>query len=553
MMRNSKLFKPDFWKSSTFLIMMFYLVFFLFPIVTLLKQAVYDDATHSYTFANFAKFFGQSYYLGTIVNSFKVTVLATVLTLLLGIPLAYFLTMYKVKGSKTIHILIILCSMSAPFIGAYSWILLLGRSGIITKFMVSTFGISMPDIYGFGGILLVLTLQLFPLVYLYIQGALKSVDNSLFEASENMGITGMQRFYKVVLPLIKPTMYASALLVFMRAFADFGTPMLIGEGYRVFPRLIFDEFISEVGGDSGFAAAVSVIAILLTTVLFLIQRWLSSRKQFSMSAMHSVRPKSMKKGQSILVHGFIYSVVGLAILPQLYVIYTSFLKTSGLIFVGGYSLDSYREAFLRLGNSIQNTFLIPGIALVVIIVVAVIIAYVAVRRRNVFSTAIDTISMVPYIIPGTVLGIAMVGAFSDKPFFLTGTFAIMIIALVVRRLPYTIRSSVAILQQISISVEEAAISLGASNFKTFFKITVPMMSAGVISGAILSWITMISELSTAIILYTGKTQTLTISIYTQVIRGNYGIAAALSTILTVLTIASLLVFMKISKGNDIQV
>ncbi|WZU03156.1 ABC transporter permease subunit [Erysipelothrix sp. D19-032] len=102
--------------------------------------------------------------------------------------------------------------------------------------------------------LLVLTLQLFPLVYLYIQGALGSVDNSLFEASESMGITGFKRFFKVVLPLIKPTIYASALLVFMRAFADFGTPMLIGEGYRTFPRLIFDEFISEMGGDTGFLA-----------------------------------------------------------------------------------------------------------------------------------------------------------------------------------------------------------------------------------------------------------------------------------------------------------
>ncbi|CAM3571840.1 iron ABC transporter permease [Erysipelothrix sp. HDW6B] len=549
----NKLRKPDFWKASTLVVLVLYGLFFIYPIVNLLAQSIYDPSLGGFTLTHFNKFFSQPYYLKTIVNSFQVTIIATLLTLLIGIPLAYFTTVYKVRGKKFLNIIIILCSMSAPFIGAYSWILLLGRSGLITKFMLSTFGIVIPDIYGFSGILLVLTLQLFPLVYLYIQGALSSVDNSLFEASESMGITGFKRFFKVVLPLIKPTIYASALLVFMRAFADFGTPMLIGEGYRTFPRLIFDEFISEMGGDTGFAAAISVIAILLTTVFFLFQRWLSNRNQFSMSALHSIEPKPMKRSLSVMVHTFVYGVVAVAFMPQVYVFYTSFLKTSGLIFVDGYSLDSYREAFSRLGNSIQNTFIIPGIALVIIVIMAVIIAYIAVRRRNPLTATVDAVSMIPYIIPGTVLGIAMLTSLSKRPFMLTGTFTIMIIALVVRRLPYTIRSSVAILQQISISVEEAAISLGTSNSKTFFKITVPMMSAGVISGAILSWITMISELSTAIILYTSKTQTMTVSIYTQVIRGNYGIAAALSAILTGLTIISLLVFMKLSKGKNIQI
>ena len=123
--------------------------------------------------------------------------------------------------------------MSAPFIGAYSWILLLGRSGIITTFF-KNLGIAIPDIYGFGGIVLVMTLQLFPLVFLYAKGALKNIDNSLIEAAENLGCSGIACFFKVVVPLIMPTLLAAALLVFMRSFADFGTPMLIGEGYRTF-------------------------------------------------------------------------------------------------------------------------------------------------------------------------------------------------------------------------------------------------------------------------------------------------------------------------------
>ena len=185
-------------------------------------------------------------------------------------PLAYVYNMYYIKGRGFLQIIIILCSMSAPFIGAYSWILLLGNSGLIRKAIKSLLGITLPSIYGFNGILLVLSLQLFPLVFLYVSGAMKNIDNSLLEASENMGCKGVRRFFKVILPLCMPTILAATLLVFMRAFADFGTPLLIGQGYRTFPVEIYNAFFSETaGGDYGFACATSVIAILITTVVFL--------------------------------------------------------------------------------------------------------------------------------------------------------------------------------------------------------------------------------------------------------------------------------------------
>ena len=206
----------------------------------------------------------------------------------------------------------------------------------------------------------------------------------------------------------------------------------------------------------------------------------------------------------------------------------------------------------KLGRSIQNTIIIPLLALVVIVLLAVLIAYLVVRRRNALTNVVDVLSMIPYIVPGTVLGIALLIGFNKPPLLISGTMLIMVVALIIRRLPYTIRSSVAILQQIPMSIEEAAISLGASKMKAFFRITVPMMASGIISGAILSWVTMISELSTAIILYTGKTKTLTVAIYTEVIRGNYGTAAALSTIMTILTVISLLAFSKLNGGKDIS-
>lgn len=180
-------------------------------------------------------------------------------------------------------------------------------------------------------------------------------------------------------------------------------------------------------------------------------------------------------------------------------------------------------------------------------------AYLSVRKKSMLTSAIDTIAMFPYIIPGSVLGITLLLAFNGKgdPLVLSGTATIMIISLVIRRLAYTLRSSSAILYQISPSVEEAAISLGDSPLKAFVKVTAKLMLPGVISGAILSWITLINELSSSVMLYTANTRTMSVAIYNEVIRASYGTAAALATILTLTTVLSLFLFFKISVSKDV--
>lgn len=546
--------KMNVWLVSSIIIFISYLLFLIYPIVTILKQAIFVNGQLS--LGNFVTFFSKDYYVETLFNSFKVSVVATLLSLIVGTVLAYAFAMYRFKGKKYLQVLIIIASMSAPFVGAYSWILLLGRNGVITKWLATTFGFPKIDIYGFLGIVLVFTLQLFPLVFLYVSGALKSMDNSLLEAAESMGVTGTKKMTKIVLPLLVPTLLAAALLVFMRAFSDFGTPMLIGEGYRTFPVLVYSQFISEVGGNSAFASALAIIAITIALIIFLIQKYLAQKNSFSMNSLHPIEPKNINGLKKVMVYTGVYGLIGLSVLPQVYLIYTSFLKTSGMIFVKGYSLNSYRQAFDRMGVSILNTLRIPLMALILVLVFATFISYLSVRKRNPFTSLIDSMSMVPYIVPGTVLGIAFITAFNTgiagSGFLaIIGTSLVMIISLAIRRLPYTIRSSVAALQQISPSIEEAAASLGSSKINTFIKITIPMMLSGIISGAILSWITMISELSTSILLYNINTKTMTVAIYTEVLRGNYGIAAALSTLLTSFTVVSLLIFMKVSKSDRI--
>ena len=505
-----------------------------------------------FTLANFAKFFSKKYYYGTILNSLKVSICVTLVSLIIGIVFSYFYSFFRLKGAKFLLVASILCCMSAPFIGAYAWILLLGRSGAITN-VLKSLGINVGSIYGFWGILLVQATKLYPLVLIYMNGMFRNLDNSLMEASANLGCKGIKRFFKVVLRLSMPTVLAAALLVFMRAFADFGTPLMIGEGYRTFTVEIYNQFLSETGSNYNFASAIRVIAVLLTAAIFLLQKLATKKFSFTMNALHPVEKKEAKGLGGVLMHVFCYGIVAISALPQLYIIYVSFRNSKNGVFQTGYSLANYREAIDKLlFRATGNTVIVGVAALAGIILLAIMISYLTVRRPNVLNHTIDTVSMLPYIMPGSVIAIALLSTFSRRPLVLTGTLAIMIIAVIIRRLPYTTRSATATLIQIPLSIEEASISLGASKMKTFFKITVPMMSSGIVSGAILSWVSIVTEVSSAVILYNNRSITLTVGTYSAISRGNFGAAAAFATVTTVLTALSLVVYMKVTKSENIE-
>lgn len=541
--------RRDIWTVLGLMLLLLFVVFFIYPCIRLLWEAFYTEKT-GFTMKAFTKFFSKKYYYSTILNSFKVSAAVMVISLLIGVPFSYFFSFYRLKGRKVLFVLALLCTMSAPFIGAYSWIMLLGRSGVITK-LLEGLGIKLGSIYGFGGILLVQSLKLFPLVVIYMNGAFQDIDNSLLEASANLGCTGLKRFFKVIMGLTMPTILAAALIVFMRAFADFGTPALIGEGYKTFPVLIYDSFLSEVGADYNFASAVSVLAIVLTAVVFLVQKFATSRFKFTINSLHPIQKKEARGVKGFLMHAYCYLLIAVALLPQFYIIFDSFRDYKGQVAQDTYSLSNYQNAIRKLlGRSVKNTLVISIIALVVIIIIAVLIAYLVVRRSGGLSHTVDTISMLPYIMPGAVIGIALIIAFNTKYFSLTGTMTIMVIALAIRRMPYTSRSATATMMQIPISTEEAAISLGASKIKTFIKVTVPQMTSGIVSGAILSFVSIITEMSSGIFLYNNSTITLTLSTYNAITLGSYGTASAFATVTTLLTIVCLVLYLVCTRGSE---
>lgn len=440
--------KFNLWMGIALLILCFFIIFVVYPLILILYKSVIDPESSKLTLDYFTKFFARKYYWSTLVNSFYVTVCSTIIASVIGLPMAYVLRSVKIPGSKYLNILIVISYLSPPFIGAYAWIQLLGRNGFVTQIINSIFGVKLDGIYGFAGIVIVITL-----------------------------------------------------------------------------------------------------------LLFFLQRYIAGHYSYSMTALKPMEAVEAKGSKKIFAYLFVYGVTFLAMLPQLTVIFTSFLEVSGgAVYTGNFSLQNYMNTlFAKDNNSITNTYLFGICAIFIVVFMGIFISYLTVRKRSYVTEVLDTVTMFPYIIPGSVLGISFLYAFNKQPLILSGTALIIIISLAIRRMPYTIRSSTAIITQISPSIEEAAISLGATEFKSFWKVTVPMMLPGVLAGAIMSWITLISELSSSIILYTSKTSTLTVAIYTEVIRSNFGNAAAYSTVLTLTSIISLLIFFKLTHNKDISV
>lgn len=546
---GGKRFRLNFWTVVIIVFSIIAILFILYPFAQLFIQSFFPKGG-AFSLKNYQTFFEKKYYMTGLRHSLTLCCCATVLGVVLGIPMAYVTSRFNVWGKRVINIMVVLSMLSPPFIGAYSWVLLLGRSGFITE-ALRGIGIEIGSIYGFKGILLVFTLKLFPYVFMYVSSALSTFDSALEEASESLGVHGIQRIFRVTLPVIMPTILSSALMVFMDSLADFGTPLLIGEGYKTLPVMIYEKYLSEVSSNASFASTLSVVIVVCAMAVMGLQKWFISRKNYTMSSLRPPAEVKLSAGKRALASIPVWIVSLLAILPQITVVVTSFLKTNGPLFVKGFSLDSYRAIWYRLSSNIKNTYTFAFLAIIFMMLIALLLAYIIVRRKSKISSILDMLFMFPYVIPGSVLGIALVMAFNQKPLLLHGTVTLMVISYVIRKLPFTLRSSIGILYQIEPAIEEASISLGVPPMKTFFKTTAILMLPGMFSGAVLSFIATINELSSTIILYTGKTATISVAIYSEIFKDGYGTAAALATILTVTTIICLAIFNKVSGGKSV--
>jgi iron(III) transport system permease protein len=530
--------RPDFWTLVTLMGYLIVALLLVLPLFNIFKFSFMDKETGLFSLANWREFFTKKYYSQSFLNTMFVSLGGTLGSLVLGVPLALFTTRYRVFGRTLLSTLAVLALLSPPFIGAYSWIILLGRRGFLRLFLMSL-GIPFPAIYGPLGIILVYSLHYYPYVFLLTSGALTTVDRSLEEAAENLGARAWRRFFRVTLPLVLPSVTAGGLLAFMMCLSNFDTPMIIGGNYRVLPTLAYNLFTSEVGERPGLASTVSILLILCASAVIFLQRYAAARRKYASSLLNRPVPKSLRGWSWFGAHLASYLIVFLSTIPLAIVVYFSFRNTSGPVFQSGLGLDSYLKVFREVPKTITNSLLFSTAAVALIVVAGTLLGFVLARRRNVPAQVLDPLLMIPYMVPGTVIGIGFIIAFNRKPLFLLGSSAIIIMAYFIRRLPYSVRSGASILKQIDPVLEEAGINLGAPPARTFRKVTLPLMLPGILSGAILSWVTALNEISASILLYVGRTMTMPIRIYLSVLDGYFGPASAMSTILLAVTGLSL--------------
>ena len=335
-------FYKDFWFWVKVLIFAVFLVFLVYPFSTLVINSFFSSKAEGVTLYNFERFFTKKYYNQALGNSLMVSLIPTITSILIGVPMAYLMTRFNIAGKTFWHVLIILSLMCPPFLGAYSWIILFGNAGVVTKWLTDLLGFQMPSIYGLGGICAVFTLKLFPYVYLYVSGAMGSIDRSVEECAENLGSGKLRRLLTVTIPVVTPSIAAGALMVFMTALADFGTPgILAGGDFRTLPVLIFNEYLSETGGNANLASAISMIIVVISLLILFLQKWWVARKNYTMSALRPPEIAQYHGWKRFLVTLPVAVVSLVSFLPQVIVIFCSFVKTnySNFVFSEGFTLS----------------------------------------------------------------------------------------------------------------------------------------------------------------------------------------------------------------------
>jgi iron(III) transport system permease protein len=522
--------RRDFWWTVTVLGFLSVLAFLVYPLGTVFVTSFTGEEKRFVLADNYHRFLTHRYYYSSLINSLYLSALATLGALLVGTTLAFAVARYPLPGKTFLRTAANLALLSPPFIGAYSWVVLFGRMGLVNR-ALGTIGWGLPTIYGWRGILLVFIVQYFPFVFLLVSAALRSVDQSIEDAALSLGSPPRRTFTTAILPVIAPSLTAGALLVFMATMADFGTPMIIGEGLRTLPTLMYGEFINELGGNPAMASTLGSFLILVNSAALMAQRYYAFRRAYNVVCIQPLRVQRAGGVRLMVLTLFAYGVVAVALIPSLTIIISSFMPTRGPVMYAGFSLQSYRTIFHLVPRAIANTFLLTALAVVLDVLLGVLVAYLLARRRSRAHALLDGLIMLAYAIPGTVVGVGLIVVFNRPPIILTGTWVILLVSYFIRHLPYPVRSCTAMLQQIDLRVEEASVSLGVPPFRTFLKVTLPLMFPAILSGAALAWMTTIGELSSSILLYSGPWATMSVAIFTEVFSNHFGTASALASIL----------------------
>jgi iron(III) transport system permease protein len=507
----------------------------LYPQLWIVRTSFLQPRSEALTLGNYVRFFAEARFRQALINSLASSFLAVAGAALVAVPLAFLLARYRLPGKGAILTLVTMATVSPPFLGAYAWVLLLGRSGMISPFL-RDLGIPWRSIIGPGGVVWAMIWTIYPVLFLLVYDAFTNLDPSLEEAALSVGASPLRSILTISLPMATPAILTGGYLSLSAAFADFGTPRLIGGEFTTLPVLIYYEFLSEVQGNPSMASAASVVMVAASTAFLLLQRYLVSRRSYAVVSVRRAaeRPLSTLGRGLLLLHAGI--ILLLSFTPHLVVVLSSFLTWKYGLLKWIFTLDNYRELFSRSMSPIVVSYFLSVTATALDILAGLVIAYIVVRKGyRIIAPALNALVMIPYIVPGTVLAIGLIIVFNRPPLILTGTWIILCLSYFIRKLPYSMKAAESALYQVHPSLEEAAMSVGASSTRTFRDITARLITPGIVSGGTMSFLVIITELSSTIMLYAAPWITMTIVIFVNAIDAGapFGIASAMTVVLMI--------------------
>jgi iron(III) transport system permease protein len=496
---------------TALLVFGFLLLFLAIPVGTVFYTA-FVNADGSFTMGHFGAFFNQPLMQEAFFNSLYVAGWSALLASLIAVPLAYFTVRFDFRGALLIQTLGVLPLIMPPFVGAVAMQLIFGRSGSVNLLLQDWFGFTLPFMAGLNGVIFVEALHYFPFILMNLVVALRNIDGAMEEAAFNLGSRGFRLFRRVIFPLALPGYVAGASLVFVKVFDDLGTPLVLGTTNMLAPQAYLR--ITQVGLEDPLGYVISVIMVAFSILaLWLSARVLKGRDYSTLQkGGNSIHKRKLRPAESVLAYGWIILVLMLVLSPHMGVLLLSLASVwSFAPLPDGYTLAHYSAVFSESQGMIANTLLYCGLAAGVDVILGTAIAYLMLRTRLPARQWLDFLASAALAIPGIVLAIGFLRTFRGIELpgtgtLLTSSWIIIMIAYSVRRLPYALRSCVASLQQINISLEEAAQSLGATRMSTIRRVVVPLMAGGMLAGFVTSFVTAAVELSATIMLVTKDSQ-----------------------------------------------
>lgn len=519
-------------------------LFILYPLAILLVDSFYTDS--GITLDVFRRVLAMANFRTAITNTLKVGFLVGIISTAVGLLFAYvevYVRLGRIVGGL-FKVVSMLPVVSPPFVLSLSMIMLFGKAGLITRFLL---GIYDNSVYGFWGITIVQSLTFFPVCYMMLKGLLKNIDPSLEEAARDMGAGRMKVFLTVTLPLLLPGLGNAFLVTFIESIADFANPMIIGGSYDTLATTIYLQITGSY--DKQGAAAMAVVLLTITLIMFAIQKYYLEAKTAATLTGKASRERMLIAEKSVTL-----PLTFLCGLAAAFVIIMYLCVPVGALFpTWGYKFTPltfkwFTQVFTRYKGfkAFKDSFVLSLISAPITALLSMIISYLVVKRNFKGKGFIEAVSMLAMAVPGTVLGVGYIRGFSGGLFHtgllqgIYGSAAILIIVFVVRSLPTGTRSGISALRQIDKSIEESAYDMGADSLKVFTTVTLPLIKDSFLSGLVTAFVRSITAISAIILLVTPQFLLITVQINEFAEKGAYSIACAFATILILITYGAVL-------------